>query len=289
MSRPINITDTISAYPSSLDTEHSVYASITDTEDAYDSSSSSTYARIDLVTGSNANTYAFFNFDLDIPAGATISSVACTAKAYVSSTSTNRITNRQIQLFSGTTAKGSASTISTSTTAITMTTGTWTAVELQNAKIRIWIQRGTNSTTSTSYYGRFYGATFTVTYSLSGTEYSITAASAVQSITVSPSSQYIMQGENTTITFDVDDISDYLVTDNNVDVTNLLVRHTKPTGGTEEKDLGTYALVSGSFNGSGASYFAGLTGHGVDATKTTSNYYSSGSGTIAVFTYECRR
>ena len=43
--------------------------------------------------------------------------------------------------------------------------------------------------------------------------------------------------------------------------------------------------MSGSFNSSAASYFQGLVGKGIDNTKTTSNYYSSGSGTIAVFTY----
>lgn len=51
-------------------------------------------------------------------------------------------------------------------------------------------------------------------------------------------------------------------------------------------DLGTYALKSGGFNGSGASYFQGIVGHGVNASKTTSNYYSSSSGTKAVFTYQ---
>ena len=49
--------------------------------------------------------------------------------------------------------------------------------------------------------------------------------------------------------------------------------------------LGAYTLVSGGFNGQGASYFSGLVGKGVDGSKTTSNYYSNGSGTIAIFTY----
>ena len=49
--------------------------------------------------------------------------------------------------------------------------------------------------------------------------------------------------------------------------------------------LGTYTLVSGGFNGQGASYFSGLVGKGVDGSKTTSNYYSNGSGSIAIFTY----
>ena len=50
--------------------------------------------------------------------------------------------------------------------------------------------------------------------------------------------------------------------------------------------LGTYDLVSGGFN-SGESWFEGRVGEGYDTTDTTtSNYYSSGSGTQAVFTYE---
>lgn len=56
---------------------------------------------------------------------------------------------------------------------------------------------------------------------------------------------------------------------------------------TESNVLGEYALVSGGFNGSGATYFQGIVGHGYNTSSTTtSNYYSSGSGTIAVFTYD---
>lgn len=55
---------------------------------------------------------------------------------------------------------------------------------------------------------------------------------------------------------------------------------------TVERVLGTYKLVSGGFNGSGASYFQGIVGKGYDGTQTTSNYYSSGSGTRAYFTYD---
>lgn len=50
--------------------------------------------------------------------------------------------------------------------------------------------------------------------------------------------------------------------------------------------LGAYTLVSGGFNGQGASYFSGLVGKGVDGSKTTSNYYSNGNGNIAIFTYD---
>lgn len=64
-----------------------------------------------------------------------------------------------------------------------------------------------------------------------------------------------------------------------------LTKHEGET--TESNVLGAYTLVSGSFNGSGATYFQGIVGHGYDTSSTTtSNYYSSGSGTIAVFTYD---
>lgn len=49
--------------------------------------------------------------------------------------------------------------------------------------------------------------------------------------------------------------------------------------------LGTYTLVSGTFNGQGGTYFSGLVGKGVDGSQTTSNYYSNGSGNIVIFTY----
>ena len=63
---------------------------------------------------------------------------------------------------------------------------------------------------------------------------------------------------------------------------------TQHTGGAQEESnvLGAYTLVSGSFNGSGATYFQGLVGKGYDNTQTTTNYYSGGNGTIAVWTYD---
>ena len=166
-----------------------------------------------------------------------------------------------------------------------MTTGTWTRDELQDASLRIYVQRGT-SNTSSSYYVRLYGATFTVEYTFNGVAYVITASSSEAAVTVEPASQDVMPGAEAEVVFNCADITGYEVTDNNVDVSSQLVRHTMPSGGTVDRVLGSYALVSGGFNGSGASYFQGLVGNGVDSTKTTSNYYSSGSGTIAVFTYD---
>ena len=285
MSKPIVIEDTITAYPSGVLSDHA-YASITSTKNAYNPSSNTSYATISLTTGTNAVTYVYFTFDFsEIPAGSTIDSISCSAKTYINTTNSSRITTRQARLYSGSTAKGSASTISNSTTAYSMTPGSWTRDELQNASLRIYVQRGTSNPTS-NYYVRVYGATFTVEYTYNGIAYVITASSSEAAVTVDPASQDVMPGAQAEVRFDCSDITQFEVTDNNVDVSSQLVRHNMPSGGTVDRVLGSYALVSGGFNGSGASYFQGLVGKGVDNTKTTSNYYSSGSGTIAVFTYD---
>lgn len=285
MSRQISIQDTITVHPTNVADDHA-YASISNTSNGYTDSSSTTYATINLTTGSGATTYIYFTFDFsDIPAGATIDSVSCSAKAYINTTNSSRITTRQIQLYSGTTAKGSASTISNSTTAFNMTPGTWTRDELQNARIRLYGVRGTSNTTST-YSFRFYGATFTVNYSVNGTAYTIGATSNVTGTTVQPATQEVIEGESATVSIYSNLIDGLTITDNDVDISNELVMHEVETSGTKTTVLGNYTLVSGSFNGSGATYFSGIVGNGVDASKTTSNYYSGGSGTIAVFTYD---
>ena len=285
MSRPISIQDTITAHPTGVASDHA-YASVSNTTNGYAESSNTNYATINLTTGNDAITYIYFTFDFsDIPNGATINSVSCSAKAYINTTNSSRITTRQIQLYSGTTAKGSASTVSNSTTAFSMTTGTWTRNELQNARIRLYGVRGTSNTTST-YYFRFYGATFTVNYSINGTAYTIGATSNVTGTTVDPSSQEIIEGREATVSIYTELIDNIVVKDNDVDVTDQLVEHETPTGGSKNTALGSYSLVSGSFNGSGATYFSGLVGADINHTKTTSNYYSGGSGTIAVFTYD---
>ena len=116
--------------------------------------------------------------------------------------------------------------------------------------------------------------------------YTITSTSNVSNIIVNPASQEVFQGGEATVRLDGASVDNIVVTDNGTNVTNSLVRHDMPTGGNKSAVLGSYTLISGGFNGSGASYFSGLAGKGVDNTKTTTNYYSSGSGTIAVFTYD---
>lgn len=274
MSRVINIDDSITAHPTGVADDHA-YASISNATNGYTDSSSTTYATINLTTGSGATTYIYFTFDFsNIPVGATINSVSCTAKAYINTTNSSRITTRQIQLYSGTTAKGSASTISNSTSAFTMTAGTWTRDELLNARIRLYGVRGTSNTTST-YYFRFYGATFTVNYSVNGTAYTIGATSHVTGVTVDPATQEVMEGEDATVSIYASMIDGLEITDNGTDITNELVQHEVPTGGTIERYPASATTTSVQ---SGTSYAQYAVGHSAeDPYSSTNNMYASQS------------
>ena len=157
------IEGTFSGHPTSYDSDYSAY-SVSGLNQGYTDSTSTNYATINLTRGSRAVTEFYYLFDTSsIPANATIKSVTCTAKCYISNANNNRVPTRQIQQFSGTNAKGSAHTLSTSTTAFSLTAGTWTRQELEDARIRMYAVRGTSQTT-TSIYLRFYGATLTVEY-----------------------------------------------------------------------------------------------------------------------------
>lgn len=285
MSRTVDIDDNITVHPSSFDDDASSYASISSSypvSNAYDGSDSTSYAQFNIVTGSNAYTYIWYNFDLSlIPSGATINSVTCFAKAYINTTNSSRITQRVIQLYSGSTAKGSSSTVSNSTSAFNMTPGTWTREELQSARIGITVRRGTSNTTST-YNVRFYGATLSVSYSVNGTIYDITAASNVDGITVDPATQEVFEGGSGTITIDAPSLEDIEVVDNNEDVTDQLVQKTKPTGGTIEKYPESYQ-TSGSISGTNYQH---AIGNGSDSASSSGNDYASGgSGSTAYINY----
>lgn len=285
MSRTVNINDTLTLNPVSLDSTNSSYASVNSSypiSNGFDGSDSSSYAQFVLTTGSGATTYVYYNFDTsEIPDGATINSVSCTAKAYVNTTSTRYISTREMQMCTGTTTKGSATTISNSATAQTMSVGTWTLAELRNAKIRLYVTRGTSSTTSTSYYTRFYGATLNISYSLDGTAYTITASSTVSGVTVDPATQEILEGQTATVIINANDISEYAITDNDVDISSQLVQKQVPTGGTVTAYPGSYT-TSGSISGTN---YTGAIGKSSDAASASGNDYCSSSGSTAHIDY----
>ena len=157
-------TETKTFYPGAYDSGASSVQSVTNaTNPVGKGSTNTTYATINLVTGSRVTTTIYWPFDLSaIPSGAEIDSVSCKVKASVSSTS--GVSSASVQLYSGSTSKGSSTSIlSTSTSAKTLSVGTWTRSELQNCRLCLKAQRGTSSTSTTRSL-LFYGADLTVTY-----------------------------------------------------------------------------------------------------------------------------
>lgn len=152
-------------------------------------SDSSTYA--EFFIGQQENTYAIWSFDTSgIPANATINSVACEVTAYYNGASSN-VTTKDVQLYSGTTPKGGVSELPTSSSdsrTFSLTTGSWTRAELENARIRF---DGYYSGTYSQYYFHIYGATLTVGYTINEAYYTymITNIVADHSIVISSISQ----------------------------------------------------------------------------------------------------
>ncbi len=220
-------TGSISAHPTSYDTTNYSWASVSFSypiSNAYAESSNTTYAQVSWKTGSNAETYVYMRFDFSgIPSNATINSVSASAKAYVNTTNSSRVTSRQMQLATGTTLKGSALTISTSTSAQSFSSvGTWTRSELQSAGVRFYVKRGT-SNTSSNYNLRIYGASMTVNYTWQETTYEITVSNST-SVTVTADPDEVIAGNSSKIL--ATSISGITVKDNNTDVTNQFIEET---------------------------------------------------------------
>lgn len=110
--------------------------------------------------------YYYISKLTSIPNNAIIKNVACRIKYYISS-ATN-ITDISIQLYSGSTAKGTPITyISTNSSGVNRAftdPGTWSATDLNNNEIRIEIKATHRANNTTAGYVYIYGIDFTVTY-----------------------------------------------------------------------------------------------------------------------------
>lgn len=155
---------TLTVYPSGYISDDYAYASAENIENGYNSADNTTYATINLTTGSRAETYIYYTFDLSaIPDGAVITSVSCSANVTISSTSSLYISSRTMQLYSGTTAKGSSSSIPSSAAATTITAGNWTKDELTVCRLKLYVKRASLGAT-TARNIKFYGASLTIEY-----------------------------------------------------------------------------------------------------------------------------
>ena len=157
---------TLIVNPSGYD-ERSSWRSVSNLQNAYNGTENTTYATFGLQTGSTL-TYIYLTFDLSsIPANAVINSVSCDVKSRIENQNAARIAEKQVQLFSDTEAKGTATTIPTSVSIVSLDTGTWTREELDNLTLRFYAKRG-YSGTSNNYYIYVYGADLTIEYTLGG-------------------------------------------------------------------------------------------------------------------------
>lgn len=154
---------TITLYPSSYDTENYNWRTYSNISRGYTDSSSTNYTRFGLQYR-GVETYIYYKFDTSsIPDGAEIVSISCTAKASANGNSTTTPV-KQIQMATGTTLKGTATTIGSTATERTLDVGSWTLAELRDICIRPYAKTG--SSTAPNYNLDFYGATLTITYTV---------------------------------------------------------------------------------------------------------------------------
>lgn len=228
MSKPVSYTSAVTFNPTSYSDNtfgSSYYQNLENGLNPHDGTNS--YARFRMYS---TNYSIYYDFSVDgIPNGAIINSVTCQVKGYVS----NASYYPSVQLYSNTTAKGSATNITSTSTSnvVSLTTGTWTLSELQNARLFIKTVNGSTSGYQSRYF-YFYGATLTVNYIVDGIEYEINASSETSLATIEPSSQGIFQGGSGVVKIETDNVGDIVVEDNGVDVTDQLVVKQKTTSGT---------------------------------------------------------
>lgn len=155
---------------------------------AYTGSDSTDSATLEINGGSTTGTL-YLDIPAAIPSDATIQSVSCSATLQFSRNGSSSGFTSSIRLYSGSTAKGSATTWVSSATDVAKTTynltvGSWTASELANARFYL---TATNSASSTHRFIYVYGVTLTVVYSVSGKiyTYTLTNVTADHAIVVS--------------------------------------------------------------------------------------------------------
>ena len=283
---------TIRLVPSTTAVSNASYVSIANADNMYTNTDSTTYGTFTHNRASTNNTYygyiRGFNFD-DVPASAEVSSFTVKIKASATGHTTSTSSSYYMSLVNGTTQIGSTTAsgrLSTTTTTFTFGNGSldWATISSTygaNFGIRIPLRRASSNTADVV---SVYGAEIEVTYTVPNPRTVTTTLTG--NGTIDPSGTHTMyDGDEYNLVVEPANASDTVTaTKNGTSIT--LTQH---QGGstTESNVLGAYTLVSGSFNGSGGTYFQGIVGHGHDtSTTTTSNYYSGGSGTIAVFTYD---
>lgn len=217
--------------------------------------------------GSSSTAYIAYSFEFDIPEVATIESVECQVKGHLENTSRS-VAN--LQLYSGSTAKGSVSKFtSTSAQTITLTTGTWTREEIDDMTLRFTI----------GYYGGLVnGATVTITYSYDDIRYTITVSNST-SATITANPTEVSPGQESVIRADT--LTDIIVKDNNIDITSQFVQAQDEPASYTMENRGDYGF---DLNSSTGYYVSNNKGISKTAAVCRINFKVPVSATIT-FTY----
>lgn len=278
---------TIRLVPSTYYLSNPSYLTVADASNMYTNTDSTTSGAFTHTRSSNSTYYAFlrgFNFN-DVPSDAVVSSFAIKIKASATGHTTSSSYN--MSLYNGTTSitdTYASGRLTTSTTTFTFSIGTltWDTLKSYGSDfgIRIPLRRASSSTADVV---TVYGAEIEVTYRIPVARTITSTLTGNGTIDPSGANTYYDDDTYELTIMPTSAASQVTVSKDGTDVTSQLVEH---TGGTESRVLGTYTLVSGTFN-SGSDWFNGRTGKGHDTSDTTTtNYYSSGNGTIVVFTYD---
>ena len=202
-------------------------------------STSNTSSRANIQASTSTVQYGDYFFNVSsIPSNATILSISCQFRAYVSRAYSS---GSGIKLMSGETTKSNLNTswISKTSTAIYSITGIedFTRSELDNLSLRIY---GKSSRSGSSIY--FYGADLTIEYEYESDTYylytslvttnktiriedkpirTISTSSNVSGVTISSSAASVYEGESVTITVNATDLTEVSILDNGTDITSL--------------------------------------------------------------------
>lgn len=178
---------------------------------------------------SSSKAYIYYSFEFEgIPEDATIDSVSCKVKGHLENSSRS---TANLQLYAGSTAKGSASKFtSTSAQTVTLTTGTWTRSEIDELQLRFEI----------GYYGGLVnGATVTIEYSYNDIKYTITIEnSTTANVTANPTE--VSPGHSSTVR--ADSVDGLKITDNGTDVTSSFVERTDSPASYDVENVGSYGF-----------------------------------------------
>ena len=241
-----------------------------------------TYAGFHLTRGSSKETIVWYGFNCDdIPSDATITSVSLSERASMSTSTTNYVSQATLQLYSGTAAKGSATSILKTTAQYFDVDGgsNWTVAEIKNCRLRAYAKRGSRNTSS-QYTMRLFGGILTVNYTLNGMIYTITATTDSEEI-IAPSTQEVYEGRSCSVSVTTDSLDNHIITDNNTNVTNQFTYVPPDTGGTMTRYPDGY-ITEGTI--SGLNYRSAI-GHGVDnpSTNTTMDATPNASTSATIY------